>query len=263
MLETGQATPPLSRPAAGLQRWLPVVALLALAAAGYALGLQRFLSLAALAEHRDALKHWVDSQLLLALACYMLLYVAVVALSLPVAAVLSIAGGLLFGWMVSVPATVVAAVAGSIIVFAVVKTSFGAALAERSGPFVQRLSKGFAENGFSLLLFLRLTPVFPFWAVNAVAGLTRMPLGTFIAATAIGIIPGSIAFALVGAGLDKTLDTQLAAYRACLAAGKADACSFSIEASALLSPELTWGFAGLGLIALLPLVWRRWKAHAP
>jgi hypothetical protein len=61
MLETGQATPPLSRPAAGLQRWLPVVALLALAAAGYALGLQRFLTLAALAEHRDALKHWVDS----------------------------------------------------------------------------------------------------------------------------------------------------------------------------------------------------------
>jgi uncharacterized membrane protein YdjX (TVP38/TMEM64 family) len=90
-----------------------------------------------------------------------------------------------------------------------------------------------------------------------------MPLVTFVTATAIGIIPGSIAFALVGAGLDKTIDAQLAAYRACLAAGKADACRFSIDAAALLSPELTWGFAALGLIALLPLLLRRWKAHKP
>ena len=67
----------------------------------------------------------------------------------------------------------------------------------------------------------------------------------------------------MGAGLDKTLDALLAAYRACLAAGKADACNFSIEASALLSPELTWGFAALGLIALLPLLLRRWRTSAP
>jgi uncharacterized membrane protein YdjX (TVP38/TMEM64 family) len=262
MPDTRHITPPFARPAPGLRRWLPVLLLLGLAAAGYALGLHRFLSLTALAEHRDTLKHWVAGRMLLALACYMLLYVAVVALSLPVAAALSIAGGLLFGWMLSVPATVVAAVAGSIIVFSIVKTSFGAVLAERAGPFVQRLSKGFAENGFSLLLFLRLTPVFPFWAVNAVAGLSRMPLGAFAAATAIGIIPGSFAFALVGTGLDKTIDAQLAAHQACLAAGKGAACKFSLDAAALLSPELTWGFAGLGLVALLPLLLRRWRGRA-
>ncbi len=260
MLDPRHIASPLPGP--GLRRWLPVAALLLLALAGYTLGLHRFLSLTALAEHRDALKHWVEGQTLLALGCYMLLYVAVVALSLPVAAALSIAGGLLFGWMLSVPATIVAAVAGSVIVFSAVKTSFGAVLAERAGPFMKRLSTGFAENGFSLLLFLRLTPVFPFWAVNAVAGLSRMPLGTFIAATAIGIVPGSVAFSLVGAGLDKTIDAQLAAYQACRAAGKGEACQLSLEPSALLSPELAWGFAGLGLIALLPLVLRRWRGRA-
>ena len=83
---------------------------------------------------------------------------------------------------------------------------------------MQRLSRGFAENAFSLLLFLRLTPVFPFWAVNAVAGLCRIPLRTFIAATALGIIPASFAFALVGSGLDRVIDAQLAAHRACVAA---------------------------------------------
>jgi uncharacterized membrane protein YdjX (TVP38/TMEM64 family) len=262
-MKPSRAIPPTSRPAAGLRRWLPVAALLALAAAGYALGLHHYLTLTALAEHRDSLRQWVNGHLLLALASYMLLYVTVVALSLPVASVLSIAGGLLFGWAASVPPTVVAAVTGSVIVFAVVKTSFGAALAERASPFLQRLSAGFAENGFSLLLFLRLTPVFPFWAVNAVAGLARMPLGTFMAATAIGIIPGSVAFALVGAGLDKTIDAQIAAHQACLAAGNAAACSLSLDASSLLSPELGWGFAGLGLIALLPLLFRRRRMAAP
>ena len=115
--------------------------------------------------------------------------------------------------MLSVPITIVSAVIGSVIVFQIVKTSFGAALAEKAGPLVQRLSRGFAENAFSLLLFLRLAPVFPFCAVNAVAGLCRVPLRSFIAATIIGIIPASIAFALIGSGLDGVIDVQMASYK--------------------------------------------------
>ena len=242
-----------------LRRWLPMLALLMLAAAGYALGLHRYLSLTALAEHRDQLHHWVADRPVLALVVFMVIYVAVVALSLPGASIMSIAGGMLFGWGLSVPATVIAAVCGASIVFAIVKTSLGAALATRAGPFMQRLARGFAENGFSLLLFLRLTPVFPFWAVNAVAGLSRMPFRTFVSATALGIIPGSIAFALIGAGLDRTIDSELTAYHACVAASGAQSCGLSLDASALISPELLWGFTGLGLVALLPLLLRRWK----
>jgi uncharacterized membrane protein YdjX (TVP38/TMEM64 family) len=188
-----------------------------------------------------------------------LLYVAVVALSLPVAGILSIAGGFLFGWAISAPVTVAAAVLGAAAVFQIVKTSFGAALAERAGPMVQRLSRGFAENAFSLLLFLRLTPVFPFWAVNAVAGLCRIPMRTFIAATALGIIPASFAFALVGSGLDQVIDAQLAAHQACVAAKGSGNCQFSVEASALLTPELGLGLTALGLVALIPLGIRLWK----
>lgn len=242
-----------------LRRWLPMLALLMLAAAGYALGLHRYLSLTALAEHRDQLHHWVADRPALALVVFMVIYVAVVALSLPGASIMSIAGGMLFGWGLSVPATVIAAVCGASIVFAIVKTSLGAALATRAGPFMQRLARGFAENGFSLLLFLRLAPVFPFWAVNAVAGLSRMPFRTFVSATALGIIPGSIAFALIGAGLDRTIDSELDAYHACVAASGAQSCGLSLDASALISPELLWGFTGLGLVALLPLLLRRWK----
>lgn len=263
MIPAAQNNPPVPQaaPAHRLRRWLPVLVLLSLAAAGYALGLHRHLSLATLAEHRDGLRHWVEGNLLLALASYVALYVAVVALSIPGAAVMSLAGGFLFGWMISAPATIIAAVTGAAIVFEIVKTSLGAALAEKSGPFLQKLSQGFAENAFSLLLFLRLTPVFPFWAVNAVAGLSRIPLSTFVIATAIGIVPASFAFALVGAGLDRVIDAQLAAHQACVAANGAQNCQLSISPASLVSPELAWGFTALGLVSLLPLVLRWWKGR--
>lgn len=242
-----------------LRRWLPALALLLLVAAGYALGVHRQLSLTALAENREVLRNWVDAHMALALASYVLLYFAVVALSVPVAGIMSIAGGFLFGWVLSAPASVLAAVLGAAAVFQIVKTSFGAALAERAGPMVQRLSRGFAENAFSLLLFLRLMPVFPFWAVNAVAGLSRIPMRTFLAATAIGIVPASLAFALVGSGLDRVIDAQLAAHQACVAAKGAASCRFAIETSALLTPELGIGLTALALVALIPLGVRLWK----
>ena len=259
-----QASPPHhtdSLPARppGAWRWLPVAGLLLAAGLGYGLGLQNQLSLPALIQHRDAIRGWVEAHQLLALAGFGLTYVAVVALSLPAAAALSIAGGFLFGWMVSAPLTTLAATAGAAIVFEIVKTSFGAALAERSGPFLTKLSHGFAENGFSLLLFLRLTPVFPFWAVNAVAGLSRMPLATFLTATLIGIIPGSIAFALIGAGLDGVIDAQLIAFQVCAEQNGAENCHLNLSPGMLVSPELVWGLTGLGVVALVPMLLRLWR----
>lgn len=260
---TSSASPPQRDDAlpapARLRRWLPVLVLLALVAGVFALGVQNDLTLPALIQHRDAIRGWVDGHYVLAVAGFALLYVAVVALSLPAAAAMSLAGGFLFGWMVSAPLTTLAATLGAAIVFEVVKTSFGAALAERSGPFLTRLSEGFAENGFGLLLFLRLTPVFPFWAVNAVAGLSRMPLGTFLAATAIGIVPGSIAFGLIGAGLDGVIDDQLLAFQVCAQQNGAENCRLTLTPAMLISPELLWGLSGLGVVALLPTLVRIWR----
>ena len=248
---------PAARP--GLWRWLPVLLLVAVAGLGYGLGLQRQISLAALVEHRDALAGWVEQNQALALAAYGLIYVAVAAFSIPVAAALSIAGGLLFGWVAGAAVSTVAATIGAAIVFEIVKTSFGAALAARSGPFLERLQQGFAENAVSLMLFLRLTPVFPFWVVNAVAGLSRVPLRTFVLTTFAGIIPGAIAFALIGSGLGTLIDDQALAFRVCAQENGAENCSLSLSPADFVSPELLWGLTGLGLVALLPLVLRLWK----
>ncbi|MEI7598152.1 MAG: VTT domain-containing protein [Aestuariivirga sp.] len=253
--------PPAPAAGDGAWRWLPVLLLIVVAALAIGLGVQRQLSLSALVEHRDAIKGWVDGHLLLALAGYGLLYVLVVAFSIPVAAALSIAGGFLFGWPLSATLSAIAATIGAVIVFEIVKTSFGAALAARSGPLVQRLSRGFAENAVSLMLFLRLTPVFPFWAVNAVAGLCRVPLRTFVLTTTVGIIPGSIAFALIGAGLDGVIDDQAMAFKICAAQNGEANCHLSLSPAMLISPELLWGLTALGAVALLPLLARLWKGR--
>lgn len=253
---------PDSRPHAGLlRRWGPAAALVVLVGLAFSFDLHHKFSLTVLAEHRDMLKGFVTNHLLEAVLIYMALYIAAAALSIPIGAGLSIAGGFLFGWMLSAPVTMVSAVIGSAIVFEIVRTSFGAALAERAGPLVQKCQRGFAENAFSLLLFMRLAPVFPFCAVNAVSGLCRVPLRTFVLATAIGIIPASIAFALIGSGLDRVIDMQLEVYRACVAANGTEGCRIAIEPSALITRELLLGFAGLGFVALLPLVAQWWKGR--
>jgi uncharacterized membrane protein YdjX (TVP38/TMEM64 family) len=246
-----------------LRRWLPALALIGLIALAYMAGLGRYFSLAALADHRDALQGFVHDFWLAAIAAYVVIYILAVALSLPGAAILSIAGGFLFGWAVSTPLTVFAATIGATVIFQIVKTSLGAVVAERASPFVRRLSGGFNRNAFNYLLFLRLVPGFPFFAVNAVAGLSGMPLRTFVLATAIGIIPGSVVFAYLGTGLDRIIAAQQAVYMECLAAKGAEACRFSLDVSALLTRDILLALAGLGVISLLPVLLKRRKHQAP
>ncbi len=250
----------LSKPSAA-KRWLPLAVLAALIALGYGFGLQHYLTLQSIAEHQGLLENFVSQHLLAALLIYVAVYVLVVALSLPGAGVLSILGGFVFGWLISAPITVVAATIGAIIVFKIVQTSLGATIAERAGPFVQKLSAGFAEDGLNYLLFLRLVPAFPFFAVNAVAGLSKMNLRTFLIGTFIGIIPGSFAFAWLGRGLGSVIDAQRKIHDSCVAQSGLANCPFEIKLSSLVTRELILAFVILGAVALIPVALKKWKAR--
>jgi uncharacterized membrane protein YdjX (TVP38/TMEM64 family) len=239
--------------------WAPLIILGALIACAYALGLQNFLSLENIAGHRSAVQDYVGNHLILALLIYCVTYIVVVATSLPAASFLSIAGGFVFGWLLSGSVTIIAATIGAVIVFQIVKTSLGAVIAARAGPFVQKLSDGFSKDAFNYLLFLRLVPAFPFFAVNAVAGLTRINLRTFILATLIGIIPGSYAFAWLGRGLDSVIDAQIALHDACVAKDGFNNCPYEFSVSSLVTPQLLAAFCGLGLVALIPVALKKWK----
>lgn len=256
-----KSTQVISAPApSSLRRWLPLGLLAAVSAAGYALGLQNYFTLQSIAEHQTQLQAFVSQNLITALAAYFAVYVVTVALSLPGAALLSILGGFVFGWVLSAPLTVVAATIGATAVFKIVQTSLGSTLSERAGPFVKKLSAGFEKDAFNYLLFLRLVPAFPFFAVNAVAGLTRMPIRSFIWATLIGIIPGCFAFAWLGRGLGSVIDTQNAAHTACVAEKSAETCPYSFALTSLVTPQLLFALAALGVIALIPVFLKKWKA---
>ncbi|MGL4975055.1 MAG: TVP38/TMEM64 family protein, partial [Bosea sp. (in: a-proteobacteria)] len=121
--------------------------------------------------------------------------------------------------------------------------------------------EGFREDAASYMLFLRLVPVFPFWLVNLAPALAGVPLSTFLWTTLVGIVPGTFAFAFAGAGLDSVVAAQAAARASCLAAGRTD-CSAGLDLKALVTPQLLTAFALLGLVALVPVIWRKLKARS-
>ena len=137
-----------------------------------------------------------------AVAAFVALYVAVVALSLPGGAVLTITGGFLFGVAHRRRRRLGGRDGRRHLIFLIAKSAVGEHLARRAGPLAAQLAEGFRADAFSYLLFLRLVPLFPFWLVNLAPALFGVRPATFVAATAIGIIPATFAFAFVGAGLD-------------------------------------------------------------
>jgi uncharacterized membrane protein YdjX (TVP38/TMEM64 family) len=134
-------------------------------------------------------------------------------------------------------------------------------LAKKAGPFLAKISAGFADDAFNYLLFLRLVPAFPFWLVNIAPALANVKLRTYVIATFLGIIPGTFAFAFVGAGLDSIITAQQTAHAQCLTQKSVAECPFDLSISSLITPQLLLAFAALGVVALIPVVLKKWKAR--
>jgi uncharacterized membrane protein YdjX (TVP38/TMEM64 family) len=248
-----------------LKRLWPLLLLIAAAAFALAMGWHRYLTLQELVERREALRAAIEGNLVLALLAFMAIYSATIALSLPGGAVLTLAGGFLFGWLVGGIAAILAATLGAIVVFLVARSALGEPLAARAGPWLSRLRQGFQEDAFNYLLFLRLVPIFPFWLVNLAPALLGVPLKTYALATVIGIIPGTFAFAIAGKGLDSVIAAQQAAHQSCLAKMGPDAeklCPYVLEPGALLTPGLLAGLVALGVVALIPIAVKRFRRKA-
>jgi uncharacterized membrane protein YdjX (TVP38/TMEM64 family) len=244
------------------RRWAPLVVIVALMGFAFAMGWDRYLSFKTVGTNYEALREFIAANLAVALLIYIVVYAAVVALSLPGGLVMTVTGGLLFGWMAGALATLVGATAGATLIFLIARSSLGEALAAKAGPWLGRLRDGFKENALSYLLFLRLVPVFPFWLINLAPALLGVPLRTYVIGTAVGIIPGTLAFSVAGAGLGSVVEAQNRIYAACLAKGGADpqaSCPYTIDTSALVTKELLAAFALLGIVALIPVIYKRWS----
>jgi uncharacterized membrane protein YdjX (TVP38/TMEM64 family) len=198
------------------------------------LDLGRFLSLETLKANRDHLLTFTEANYTTAVVLFILLYVAVAGLSLPGATILTLAGGFIFG---AGPATLcvnIGATTGATLAFLAARYVLRDWVEERFGRWLDPLQQGFAKNAFNYLLTLRLIPLFPFFVVNLVSGLTRVPVGTYVAATALGIIPGSFVYAYAGRQLG-TINSL----------------------KEIASPQVLGAFVLLGAFALSPILYQK------
>ena len=242
-----------------------LVAFLAAALTVFALAGHHFVSLKTLAEHRLALRALVMQNFLLSILVYVALYIAAVLLMFPAAAALTLTGGFLFGWWLGALLAVLSATTGATLVFLVARPLLGETFIDRTGPWLCKLREGFRRNALSYLLFLRLVPAFPFWFMNLAPALLGVSLRDFILATALGIVPGTLAFAFIGSGLDSVLAEHYQAYLDCkvFQAPAGIPCRFDLSPRSFLTRELIGALILLGIIAILPAVVKRlWKSKA-
>jgi uncharacterized membrane protein YdjX (TVP38/TMEM64 family) len=243
-----------------LSRWAPLLLLLALIALVIAMGWHRYLSLEVLAENRERMQAFVSANYLVAVLIFIGIYAAAVAMSLPGGLIMTVAGGFIFGPIFGGVIVVIAATIGATAIFLIARSALGDALAKRAGPRLDALRSGFQENALNYLLFLRLVPAFPFWLVNLAPAFLGVKLRTYVIGTFFGIMPGTFAFAFAGGGLDSIIESQQAVYDACVAR-QSGACEFRIDPSALVTTELLIAFAALGVVAIIPVTFRRFRGN--
>ena len=198
--------------------------------------LQRFLTLAALKANHQLLQNYYATHRLAMVAGFMAVYIIQTALSLPGAAILSLAAGAIFGSIMGTVYANSAATIGATLAFLVTRYLLRDVVLARFGQKLEGMNRELETRGFNYLLFLRLVPVVPFFLINLAAGLTRLPLRTFFIATLVGIIPGGFVYVNAGASL-ATIESL----------------------SGIASPRVLGSFALLGLFALLPALYTHFK----
>ena len=201
--------------------------------------LGRFLSLETLKANRDHLLAFTEANYAASVALFILAYIAVTGLSLPGAVILTLAGGFLFGSVIGTLFVNLGATTGATLAFLAARYMLRDWVEQKFGKWLGPLQDGFAKNAFSYLMTLRLIPLFPFFVVNLVSGLTRMNVGSYVAATALGIIPGSFVYAYAGRQLG-TINSL----------------------KEIASPNVIAAFVLLGLLALVPIIYKKVTAKS-
>ncbi|MFN4090569.1 MAG: TVP38/TMEM64 family protein [Alphaproteobacteria bacterium] len=248
----GAATPGVERPAAIRRDRRPrvwwrlalVAGLLTGVAVFVGIGGHEVLNLRTLQRHSGDLVALAEARPVPSALVFVVLYAAVAGLSLPVGALMTVAAGLLFGPVLGTALAVVGATAGATLAFLAARHIVGPHASGRVEEALRRMDAGFRRNAFNYLLALRLMPLVPFWLLNLATAFAGVRVGTFVAATALGIMPATLVFALVGNGLGSLMATGTEA-----------------SVSAVLRPEVLVAVAGLALLALLPVAYRKFAAR--
>ena len=227
-----------------LRRLAPLLVIAVAAVLGFVF-LRDYLSFQALAENREMLIGWRDANYLTAVLVFMAVYIAVVAFSLPGAAVMTLGGGFLFGLFPGVFFIVTAATLGAIAIFLAAKFGLGDTLSKKidaNTGIIGKMYDGLRENEISFLFLMRLVPAFPFFAANLVPALMGISLRNFAFTTFFGIMPGSAVYTWVGSGLGEVF-------------ARGEAPSLGI----IWEPQILGPILGLCALAAMPIIIKQFK----
>jgi uncharacterized membrane protein YdjX (TVP38/TMEM64 family) len=221
-----------------MKKKITIVTIVACAVATFFIfDLGRFLTLESLKANRDALLAYYSSHKLIFIVGFIFVYTAQTALSLPGAAILTLAAGAIFGALLGTVWVNIGATTGAVLAFLLARTLLRDWVVHTFGKKMESLDKGLKESALSYLLFLRLIPLFPFFLVNLACGITGLPMRTYILGTMVGILPGSFVYANAGSSIA------------------------SINSlSEVASPRVLFSFALLGVFALIPALYKKIKS---
>ena len=211
-----------------MKKPLLLLLVLALVAGFFASGLHRQLDLDTLKAGMAGFAAWRETSPILVAALYFAAYVAVTALSLPGAAVMTLAGGALFGLGWGLLIVSFASTIGATLAFLVSRHLLRDSVHARFGARLRAIDEGIARDGAFYLFSLRLVPAFPFFLINLLMGLTPIRTRTFYWVSQLGMLPGTLVY--VNAGTELGAVDSLAG---------------------VLSPGLVASFVLLGLFPLL------------
>ena len=209
------------------KKLLILAAVLALIVTFKMLHLGQYLNLSYLKESQATFANYYHEHQLLTIASYMLIYITATALSLPGAAILTLAGGALFGLVSGTIIISFASTIGATLACIVSRYLLQGWVQEKFGDKLGKFNKGMEEEGAFYLFTLRLVPIFPFFIINLVMGLTRIPIKTFYWVSQLGMLPATLVYVNAGRELAK-IDSL----------------------SGILSPGLLFSFVLLGIFPL-------------
>lgn len=235
-----------------LKRLLPLALLILALVAFFASGLQRMLNFDAIAVNYGLLASWVAAQPVFATLAAFGMYTIATTLSFPAAWILTVAIGLVFGWFWAALIVIAGATLGATLLFLAAKLAFADFFRARAGGWIKTMANGFREDAVAYMFFLRLAPVVPFALVNVVPAILGVPLRIFVFTTAIGIIPGVLAYSLAGEGLRSLVVTRAAA-----CAQNVAPCGAPLTPGNLVTPQILIALGVLGLVSLMPVVLKR------
>ena len=216
-------------------RWIAAGLIALLLVVLWSSGAADALTLERLKAQQASLQAWTEARPLAASLGFGLLYIAVVALSIPGAAVMTLAGGAVFGFLHGLVLVSFASTLGATLAFLVARFLLRAPLRRRYGKRLEAIDAGIHRDGAFYLFTLRLVPLFPFFMINLLAGLTGLRTWTYFWVSQVGMLPGTAVYVYAG--------TQLA----------------RIESPGdVFSPGLIAAFALVGVMPLLTRWLARW-----